>query len=257
MGTCKKIAGMIGAYIYGDLTPDEMRYVRLHAEECRECSQEIEARIKAIALVPTDIPTLTDKERQRVAWTVKGAVRARQERRGFRLLRPTFAQGFALASLLVAAFAGGAILGYSKIPPKVIVKHVPAENQSPAEGKTERIVESPVPKQTPSPAKLPTNVTVAVQPFVRYPIQETYRGNIDRDSEKQEDAAMSILGDKPSETEPGDSAADSLGLSIIPAPDPLSSTIIEPDLLSPNSPAPVEPKDGKPGQGTTTDSKNQ
>lgn len=248
MGTCKKIAGMIGAYVYGDLSPDEMRCVRLHAEECSKCSREIEDRIRTIALIPTDTPTLTDEERQRVVWTVKGAIRAKNERRRFSLFRPTFAQGIVLTTLLAAAFAGGAMLGYSKIHPKVIVKQVTAEKQQPAENPDKRVAADTAPKPVSKPlihTQRPIGMSVAVQPFVRYPMQEIYRGSIDRESQKQEDASASILGDKSSESAQRDQSTDPLGPSIVPVPDPLSSTITEPDLLSP-APAPVEPKGEKP-----------
>ncbi|MEN6520868.1 MAG: zf-HC2 domain-containing protein [Armatimonadota bacterium] len=235
MGTCKKITGMIGAYVYGDLSPDEMRYVRLHAEECSKCSHEIEDRIRTIALIPTDTPKLTDEERQRVMWTVKGAIRAKSERRGFSLFRPTFT----LTLLLAAAFVGGAMLGYSKIQPKVIVKQVPVENRQPLANPEKSIAANAVPKPASKPisVKHPTDVSVAVQPFVRYPIQEIYRGSIDREAQKQEDPSKSIIGDKPSENTQGDQSADSLGPSIVPVPDPLTIT---------GTPAPVEPQCEKP-----------
>lgn len=242
MGTCKKIAGMIGAYIYGDLSPEEMRAVRLHAEECDVCSREIEARIRTISLMPTDVPELSDEERRRVMWTVKGAVKAKNGKKRFILFSPSFAQGFALATVILAAFTGGAFIGYSKIPPKVkvVIKKVPVECDIPdvsIEETTEKIVESP----EPATVKPTNDMTIATQPFVRYHLQEIYRGgNIDRRSEMPIDASKSIIGENQPVPEPEQPTVDNYGLPVLPVTESLNTP------EAPKDAVPVEPRSEKP-----------
>jgi len=218
MGTCKKIAEMIGAYIYGDLSPVEMRTVRLHAEECEACSSEIEERIRTISLIPADVPVLSDEDRRRVMWTVKGAIKAKCDSQRFILFRPSFARGFALAAVILAAFVGGAFVGYSKIPPKVkvIVKKVPVERDVPdvsLKEKTVKYAENP----EPTSSKPVNDVAMATQPFVRYNLQGIYRGgNIDRGSEKPMDALNSIIGDNQTEPESDQLTIDYYVLPALP-----------------------------------------
>ena len=133
MKICRKIAGIIGAYIYGDLTPEEMKKVRLHATQCRTCADEIAAQSRAISLIPNQTPQLTDEEKLRIAWTVKGAIRAKQQV-GFKIsFVRIIATTLVTTALIGAAFVGG--ITYQKyygpakvkLVKQVVVKEVPAK----------------------------------------------------------------------------------------------------------------------------------
>lgn len=101
---CKQVKELMGAYIYGDLAPEEMRQIRLHAQDCPECREDIRARGAVISALDGSAPTLSDEDRQRIAWSVKGVVRSEQERPSFRWW-PVSAFGLAVVVLvgLVAA----------------------------------------------------------------------------------------------------------------------------------------------------------
>lgn len=81
---CKHVQELMGPYIYGDLAPDEMRQVRLHAQECAECREDLRGRGTLVSSFDNNPPRLTDEDRQRIAWSVKGVIRNEQERRVFR-----------------------------------------------------------------------------------------------------------------------------------------------------------------------------
>jgi len=148
MKSCRKISKMIGAYIYGDLTPEEMKNVRLNAAQCQTCADEIAAQSRTISIIPSEIPHLTDEERMQVAWTVKGAIRAKQQAG----VKPSFARmitgTLATAVLIGAAFVGG--IAYQKhygpakvkLIKQVIVKEVPAK---PSETQTEQPLVTTIP----------------------------------------------------------------------------------------------------------------
>lgn len=123
MRCSKRIAELFGAYIYGDLAPEEMRKVRLHVSACDDCARELQARSRTVALVPNALSKLTDEERHRVIWAVKGAVRARTGPRRFFLFTPEFARGFAVAALVAGAFYTGTVFGF-KLKPARVVKQV-------------------------------------------------------------------------------------------------------------------------------------
>jgi hypothetical protein len=143
MVSCKKIADLIGAYIYGDLTPDEMRMTRMHMEECQSCAKELEFRSKTLALIPTETPMLSDEEKQRIMWTVRGAVREQSKPVRSGIFTPRFAWGVAASLILVAVFTGGAYVGFRAKKPKekVITKYVTVPIKAPiATEKPENIV---------------------------------------------------------------------------------------------------------------------
>lgn len=148
MKACKKINGLIGAYIYGDLTPEEMKRVRLHAAECKKCADEIAAQSRVVSIIPSEPPKLTDEERMRIAWTVKGAIRTKQQA-GFRISFVRIMAGTLAAAVLIgAAFVGGITYQKNYGPAKVklvkqvIVKEVPA---NPNESRPEQPLVTSVP----------------------------------------------------------------------------------------------------------------
>jgi len=71
---CDQIRELMGAFLYGDLSPDEMREVRAHAQACGDCKQDLETRTSVVTAIGGKAPALSDSERQRVAWAVRGAV---------------------------------------------------------------------------------------------------------------------------------------------------------------------------------------
>ena len=96
----------MGAYLYGDLSPEEMREVRLHTQVCDRCRVDLEERGRVVASLGDAVPELTDQEKARIAWTVKGALRDNvAPRTGFRL---KWGSALAAAVLAVAGLAVGA-----------------------------------------------------------------------------------------------------------------------------------------------------
>ena len=180
MGGCRKIAELFGAYIYGDLTPEEMRRVRLHTEECQTCHQELEARTRAVALIPNNLPTLSDEERLRIMWTVKGAVRARREPAPVRLFSPGFVQGFAVAAAIVAAFAAGTIFALRSRPPRerVVIKPAPVEQRATP---PDSVADRPS-KPSTNTSSTPSASTLAAGPRRRDRAPEIWRHGHDRSS---------------------------------------------------------------------------
>jgi len=138
MSGCGKIGDLLGAYIYGDLTPDEMRRVRLHVDGCAICGRELESRTQAVALVPDGLPKMSDEEKQQVMWTVKGAIRAESERRGFRAILPALVKTGAVAVVVAGAFAAGAAYQFYHTPVKKVYVVERKEKTKAKPGEVER-----------------------------------------------------------------------------------------------------------------------
>lgn len=102
---CRQARDLIGAYLYGDLAPEEMRDLRVHAQECAVCREDLASRGRIVSSLDDTIPTLTEEEKQRVAWSVRGAVRKEQLRR--KPLGRRLVPAFALAGVLIAAITVG------------------------------------------------------------------------------------------------------------------------------------------------------
>lgn len=95
----------MGAYIYGDLSPAEMREVRLHTQNCLECREDLEERGRIIASLSDGAPVLSDDERQSIVWSVKGAVRQQDQEREYSRAR------LAPAYVIVLVLAVGMVVG--------------------------------------------------------------------------------------------------------------------------------------------------
>jgi hypothetical protein len=108
---CKQIREMMGAYLYGDLDPGDMREIRLHAQDCEACRADLESRGLVVSKLNLEPPTLSDAEKQQIAWAVKGAVRAAEPRIAVWWMRP--ASAFALAALVLTGFMVGRHFGTS------------------------------------------------------------------------------------------------------------------------------------------------
>lgn len=105
---CRQAKELMGAYLYGDLEPDQMRKLRIHAKDCTGCREDLLSRGKAVSALSDAVPTMSDADRERIAWSVKGAVRSRQAYTTPLIVRlaPTAAL---VAIVLLAGFFAGKI----------------------------------------------------------------------------------------------------------------------------------------------------
>jgi len=103
---CRQAQEFMGAYLYGDLAPDEMRELRVHAQDCVLCREDLATRGRVVSSLGDASPALSDTDRQRIAWSVTGAIRKREVRTRPLVLRlaPTFALA---AAVLAAGFVAG------------------------------------------------------------------------------------------------------------------------------------------------------
>jgi hypothetical protein len=138
---CRQAQELMGAYLYGDLAPEEMRDLRTHAQDCVLCREDLATRGRVVSSLDDSPPTLSDDDRQRIAWSVKGAIRKQQTRSRPLALRlaPTFALA---AAVLAAGFLAGKITnrppqqtasaakGQVRPGPKVEIKEVPNESKT-------------------------------------------------------------------------------------------------------------------------------
>ena len=151
---CRQAQELIGAYLYGDLAPEEMRDLRVHAQECALCREDLASRGRVISALDDDVPGLTDEERQRIAWSVKGAVRREQLQR--RPFVTKLVPAFALTGMLIA----GVLVGrYVVIRPSQAHPHKSvAKNQSDV-----HIKELPTPDRAAKPDPMADQVAQLLQ----------------------------------------------------------------------------------------------
>lgn len=121
---CKQARDLIGAYLYGDLAPEEMRELRVHAQDCALCREDLASRGRAVSALDDATPVLTDEERQRIAWSVKGSVRRKQLETKPLALRLLPALG--IATVLVAGVAVGNYFVTRSDKPKSLAQKPPA-----------------------------------------------------------------------------------------------------------------------------------
>ncbi|MBI2843145.1 MAG: zf-HC2 domain-containing protein [Armatimonadetes bacterium] len=189
---CGRIADLLGAYVYGDLTSEEMRKVEQHTESCAACARDLKSRERAVALVPNELPKLSDEEKQRIMWTVSGAVRPREQREAPRISVWSLAKAAAVTVIVVVAFVTGANYGQRSVEPKVIVKEVP-QQQAPAqtqlgpENTADPELDSGPAETIDKPVAVPRR-TIASDSFRRDRLRETYRRNRARRNTVRENA---------------------------------------------------------------------
>lgn len=152
---CKEVQELMGAYLYGDLSAEEMRGVRLHVQDCPTCRRDLESRGAVLAAVPNEAPSLADEERMQLTWAVKGAIRSAE------LAGESSRWGYAFAAGLVLAM-GAAVAGIvaynsskpqvstnnyaSRKPPAVVVKireHRSRTQSQPAESRAAAQAQAP------------------------------------------------------------------------------------------------------------------
>lgn len=103
---CREAQELMGAYLYGDLASEEMHELRIHAQDCALCREDLATRGRVISSLSDAAPVLSDTDRQRIAWSVKGAVRRKQARPRPLALRLAPALMLATAVLVAGFFAG-------------------------------------------------------------------------------------------------------------------------------------------------------
>jgi len=105
---CRQVRDLMGPYLYGDLDAAGMKEVRLHVRECKECREDLAGRGAVVSSLGDAVPELTDQERMRIEWAVKGAVRAETIAASQPFFRPVHA--FALVALLVLGLVANAVI---------------------------------------------------------------------------------------------------------------------------------------------------
>ena len=157
---CKQVQEMMGAYLYGDLAPDEMKEIRLHTAQCDACRADVESRGRVVALLPDKAPELSDEDRMQIAWAVKGAVRNAAAQPGF-----GWGRAVAVATVVLAGLAVGALVLFntSKRPPPG------AQAQERAPAAAVKIVEI----HPSRPKKTPEKTTPTVQQEESSPTKES------------------------------------------------------------------------------------
>ena len=113
---CKNVQELMGAYLYGDLAPSEMKDFRLHAQDCERCREDVRTRGLVIDAIASTVPSLNDEDRQRIMWSVKGAIRAREREERSVLLR--VAPAFGLAAVLALGLGIGALISANHTKPR-------------------------------------------------------------------------------------------------------------------------------------------
>lgn len=117
---CRQVRKLMGAYLYGDLEPEEMRDIRLHVQVCDECRADMESRGLVISSLNAQAPVLNDHDKQHIARSVKEAVAGsgredinlnRANEPGTSLWRWRAASAVALAGFVLAGFAIGRHIG--------------------------------------------------------------------------------------------------------------------------------------------------
>lgn len=141
MGGCKKIGRLIGPYAYGDLTPREMNLVRRHLESCSRCAEEFKDTMKAVEIVPRDLPALSEEEMMRVTWAVKGAI-GEQRKASSVIRRRSIALGLAAAGISAIA-VGASVMFRDKSQPPAIVQQSEPQVPSPSPDVARDIKEIP------------------------------------------------------------------------------------------------------------------
>ncbi|MEN6356917.1 MAG: zf-HC2 domain-containing protein [Armatimonadota bacterium] len=119
---CRQVRKLMGAYLYGDLEPEDMRDIRLHTQVCEQCRADLESRGMVVSSLNAQAPVLDDQDKQQLARSVKKAIdesgrdnlglnRANEPGAALWWWRP--ASAVALAGFVLAGFAIGRHIGSS------------------------------------------------------------------------------------------------------------------------------------------------
>lgn len=107
--TCNKIKNLLGPYIYGDLSLEEMALVRRHVDNCQDCREDLRQRMAVTSALDTNVPQLNEDDVNRIKWYVKGAVSNGVHKKYSLSMRLIPAFGAVL--VLILGFAFGKWLG--------------------------------------------------------------------------------------------------------------------------------------------------
>ena len=160
----------MGAYLYGDVAPEEMRDLRVHAQDCALCREDLATRGSVVSSLGDATPKLSDEDRQRIAWSVKGAVNRRELESRPLIVRLAPALALA-AAVLVAGFALGRVTPHKTV--QTANSRGPGRDQAVPEAKvvvTEKT--APIPDKTQEAVSkaielLNAMKTAGVQPPIR------------------------------------------------------------------------------------------
>lgn len=97
----------MGAYLYGDLSPEEMKSVRLHTRECEACREDLRLRAQAVSYVPDNPPELTDADKNRITDSVNRADKSNTVQKKFKL---KLVPALGIAVVLLIGFAVGSLI---------------------------------------------------------------------------------------------------------------------------------------------------
>lgn len=71
---CKEVKKLMGAYIFGDLEPQDMKLVRLHAKDCPVCYQDLISRTEVSINLGASTPTLSDEDKLMIVRGVRNRI---------------------------------------------------------------------------------------------------------------------------------------------------------------------------------------
>ena len=103
---CKYVRNLMGAYIYGDLSPEDMRIVRMHTQDCASCKADLTSRGSVISSINHTTPGLNDNDRQRILWRTNDAINNTSHRQPKLKLIPAFA----VLGMLIAGYIIGILI---------------------------------------------------------------------------------------------------------------------------------------------------
>lgn len=103
----------MGAYIFGDLEPQEMKLVRLHAKDCSACYQDLIIRTQVSINLGESTPTLSSEDKLMIARGVRNRIQIEETSNigVFSKLIPTLG----LCGLMVIGFGFGRLIAQKPI----------------------------------------------------------------------------------------------------------------------------------------------
>lgn len=115
---CQEIKKLMGAYVFGDLEPHEMKLVRTHAQDCSDCYEDLIARTQVSINLGESLPTLSDADRLMITRGVRERIRLEENYKPgvFSKLIPALG----LCGLMVIGFGLGRLIAQKPIAQKTI-----------------------------------------------------------------------------------------------------------------------------------------
>jgi hypothetical protein len=107
MNLCKRMANLIGPYLYGQTTQQEADALEEHIKSCRDCASEVSQRRRIMAALSPETPT--PAERERMIRAVRSRITAdsvRSRSAASRFLRVSAAVAAAIALFSAGLWTG-------------------------------------------------------------------------------------------------------------------------------------------------------